>query len=1830
MMLEPTTGTVVGSLAIGNEPGLIAKSDNDQYLYVSINTNRSIRRVDLASQTAGLEFALGSNAFNEVYYLEDMAVLPDNPNSIAVSRQMVSGTSSGFTHEAVAVYDNGIPRPNTGRAESHFYSDVIEFGDDPSILFAHNSGAVGFNRLALNEQGVTFLDSDPELLGNFTVVGLESAEGLLYSTSGKVINPLTRTSSGQIQGITSGADVLFDAPTRRIFYLQSDGKLLAFEAGTFIPLGSMNIPGVSGMPASLTRWGDDGLAFRTSTDQLFILRTSLIPTNEPADLRLDLVSQSPSAMIGEDYEFTLQINNEGPSAASAVVLTNNLPEGSTVSGVALSQGTWSASSGNVVCDLGQIASGSSAEVTVTLKPGVAGLLSFTSAANGAVLDRTNSNNRVSWIAWVGTTNEDAFQSGAAIGVNDIVADPLSSRIYASISSSNAQLANSVIWINPTTGKIGQPIPIGANPNRLAISSDGCFLYAGLDGENKVQQLNLTNETLGLQFALGSGQKAEAILVSPTNSGEVVVYRSLDGKVAIYNDGVKRSQKLSGKKASDIGGLNLLAYSETTSELYVCAGYYSNVPFYRVAVSGAGLALADSQPGHQSQTTEWKSDGGLLFYNRGMVVNPQTRRVTAVMPVAGNPLVEPDVNSGRVFYLTQTGANWTLRAFDLEQAIEVASMPVSGFSGTPKKLIRWGTDGFAICTTTGQLIILQGFLLPVGPAADLALTQTASTLNSTTNDVVTFTLSLTNRGPAALNEIIVTQAFSLNVTNLNIFTNPGTASITNNKVVWRLESLEQGAGASATMSLRPVQGGTLNASAVALHSGADPFWANNVALNAVNVSEPGISNVLELQLNTRELVYDSTRDLLYVSIPASNGFFGNLVAVINPETGTIEDSMLAGSEPNQLALSGDAKYLYVSLDGNMGVQRFNLQTHAPDIEFQFATNDIYYANDLEVQPGDGETIAVSLCSFNFAPLYPSDVWLYDSGIRRPLKGGPSRGISFAQDGSCLFGHVSPGTSASFVRMWTGPSGFELTDGGAGFSQPPGELKFSNGRLYSYSGQVAEPYVPARIGTFGISGPFAVDQNTGRIFYLAQTGTNWNLRAYGIGNFQLVATQTIANVRGTPSHLIRCGAGRLAFRTSSNQVFIVQSALVPTNFLAEANLRVSQEVRQDFDSATETLRFVITVANQGFGTASNVLLAIKPPLRVGSLALQLPQGTSTNSGENYLCNLGDMDAGQILEVRLNAVITNTATYSNLVSVSASTPDPNLADNQSLLSVDGLFFQRVDSVRAVNLNASDLAFDAARGRLLVGVVGTNRIAWLDPETGSLKGDFEIAMPAQKLLISDDSQYLYVSFANTSLVQRVSLSSNSVDSSFTLPGGFPPNAMAALPGSPHSLIVSFWNGTNVVTAIFDDGNPRPEQILGRQYKLLAASSDGNTVFGYDNNSTGGASPDVFRMNVSANGITAGENGPSDTPWGNNEQMSFASGRLIFANGNVINPATLSEETGFTLSDWGYGFASVESLDRIAFLTHPSAYYDPVHMTIFEFSTRQLLGDFNLGSIPTSYGSLTYCGADRFALRKGNQIVFIRSSAIPSADLQLHATSTGAEMRPGQSVSLQIIVSNVGPAAVSEVVLTNRLPAGVNIFSNSVSQGSVTTDGQLMIASLGTLSANGTATLSFSISPSGDVDGWVTNSAEVISSATPDPFAWNNRADLNIRILPPDRDDDGLPDEWEISFELDPDNPADAFADSDGDGHSNMQEFLAGTIPRDAASVFRVLHVEIQDNSIAIEFSTVPEKRYTIQTASAVPSAVWINLIGDIEGTGEPVTVSVPAAPRGSIQFLRVQVQSP
>jgi len=97
----------------------------------------------------------------------------------------------------------------------------------------------------------------------------------------------------------------------------------------------------------------------------------------PADLSVTKSDSPDPVLAGKLLTYTIGVKNSGPTGASAVRLTDELPVNSSFVSATSSVGSCSRSSGTVNCDLGTLASGASATVTVKVLPQRAGTITNT-------------------------------------------------------------------------------------------------------------------------------------------------------------------------------------------------------------------------------------------------------------------------------------------------------------------------------------------------------------------------------------------------------------------------------------------------------------------------------------------------------------------------------------------------------------------------------------------------------------------------------------------------------------------------------------------------------------------------------------------------------------------------------------------------------------------------------------------------------------------------------------------------------------------------------------------------------------------------------------------------------------------------------------------------------------------------------------------------------------------------------------------------------------------------------------------------------------------------------------------------------------------------------------------------------------------------------------------------------------------------------------------------------------------------------------------------------------------------------------------------------------
>jgi hypothetical protein len=284
-VIDPVTGSLVQSVQVGNEPGRLTVSNDGQFLYVSIDNESTVKRLTLPTLATDLTFSLSEPNTGPYFCAKDMRVVPGNARAVVIVTA-THGINPGaclfdITPYQAALFQDGIKLPNTPMASVH----GLEFSDSPSLLFGVDTFSPGgLSRISVTASGLSLIDYSR--LDHWPGREVKFLNGLIYTQSGHVYNGYTRIGSFTNSGVWS----LRPDPVRnRLFAVTSNGfsdslaTIQAFDPISLTLLGSVDIPNL-GVPAvpqyqrftDLVRWGTDGLAFRTSSNEVVILRSPLV------------------------------------------------------------------------------------------------------------------------------------------------------------------------------------------------------------------------------------------------------------------------------------------------------------------------------------------------------------------------------------------------------------------------------------------------------------------------------------------------------------------------------------------------------------------------------------------------------------------------------------------------------------------------------------------------------------------------------------------------------------------------------------------------------------------------------------------------------------------------------------------------------------------------------------------------------------------------------------------------------------------------------------------------------------------------------------------------------------------------------------------------------------------------------------------------------------------------------------------------------------------------------------------------------------------------------------------------------------------------------------------------------------------------------------------------------------------------------------------------------------------------------------------------------------------------------------------------------------------
>jgi len=731
-VVDPVAGAVGASQSLSSAAYGVAISDDDSYLYAAINGGATIQRLTLPNLTPDIQWTLGTNPSNGDQYLTgDMKVQPGAPHTVAL-------LYGDYGNGLAGVFDDGVERTSVASPDG---STLLWKADGSELYAGYGTGSdcgywestsdVSLTTLPVTASGVTTaaVYNSVFTVGEGVHLHADPTTGYIYDDVGDVVNPVNGepvgaySYSGWISGFFPGSLEVVDPAAERVFVLEeiteTGGSLAyqiqSFDQDTFRPLSTVVIPNASGTITNFIPWGQSGLAFvtapsGTTSGQLYILDGTFVNPSGVQDTTAGsavtpvptLSSMSPLTATAGSGDTLLTITGRDFLGTPTVYWN----------GSALPTTAVNTTEVQATIPSADLATATQATITV---------------ANGA-----------SAVPGSGATYfgvDPAPPAGTQItvyptGGNDLKWDANAAKLYVSVPGIQGTQGDSVAVVDPVAGTVSPTAFLGSEPDQLAVSSDGSYLYVGLDGQNAIEQLTLPGFEVNNAWNLSADSffgpyyalDIEAAPAAPQTTAVILGNFNISpsaASVQIYDDSTARGS-----------GLQVLQYpygslqwAGDDSTLYAVDQQEAQ-DFLVLGVGSAGATLSQHYDGilsGYSPTLHYDAGTGMVYTDAGQVVNPANGTVVASFGASG--IAVPDSTLDRVYILGQTTAqtgtqNYTIESFDQTSFAAVGSIAISNVVGTPTALVRWGSNGLAFTTLVqtppepfavgpGQLYVVSG-------------------------------------------------------------------------------------------------------------------------------------------------------------------------------------------------------------------------------------------------------------------------------------------------------------------------------------------------------------------------------------------------------------------------------------------------------------------------------------------------------------------------------------------------------------------------------------------------------------------------------------------------------------------------------------------------------------------------------------------------------------------------------------------------------------------------------------------------------------------------------------------------------------------------------------------------------------------------------------------------------------------------------------------------------------------------------------------------------------------------------------------------------------------
>jgi len=567
-------------------------------------------------------------------------------------------------------------------------------------------------------------------------------------------------------------------------------------------------------------------------------------------------SGSPNPVnAGQTVTFSQTVKNAGPAKATTVVLTETLPANTTFSSLSGPAGWTCTSTSPYTCSIASMASGTTANFTftVTVNGTVAAgtAIPDTATIASAVVDPNSNNNTASSTVYV-ADSADLSVTNVASPVPVIAGNTITYTQVATNAGPSAATSASLTEVTPPNTTFQSiTIPAGWSCTTPAVGSTGT--------------ISCTDPS----FASGSSSFTVKVNVNAGTAAGTAINDTVTVSSSVPDPNTANNTATAADVVALITQADLVA-TNTASPSSVSAG--SNVT-YTQSVTNLGPSAA-SAPVTFKQTT------------------PPNTNFQSIAPPVGWTCTTPAVGSAGTITCTDSGTLALNATANFTLVLQVNPGTPSGTDIAETVTASAGNIVPGLTTNSATATVL----VANANSADMAILKTASPSPTVPEgDTLTYTLAVTNNGPASATNVVVTDPLPSAVTYLQVTTTTGTCSEAGGTVTCLLGTMANGATATITiLTLAGTPGPAVNTASVTADQ-VDPNLNNNSSTQTETITA---STKITLQSFAAHLGQDQSgarKVTLFWKTGGERHNLGfNIYREENGERVRVNSSLIAGS------------------------------------------------------------------------------------------------------------------------------------------------------------------------------------------------------------------------------------------------------------------------------------------------------------------------------------------------------------------------------------------------------------------------------------------------------------------------------------------------------------------------------------------------------------------------------------------------------------------------------------------------------------------------------------------------------------------------------------------------------------------------------------------------------------------------------------------------------------------------------------------------------------------------------------------------------------------------